>query len=301
MAELDPRLNDISSLVRAAARGWLTESSDTRRGYAEPAERDERVRNMLQHVTTLSAAPSTGEGDLVSQALALGAEVVAESLNPGGDGRRSGGDFSPGTRVLVAVADGIPAVLVLDPGRRFSETAAIGYRADQKLVYEAGERLRRDAIALPPSPQTNLLDQLGMDAGELVATVRPEIILTSLPKMERLCVPTPFLSVECNGESSTAGLFCRDAEGTLGVTACYHGTGPVGTKVQVGLRETIVKHASEVQDIVFLPLPEDYNLPEFCAKTGVLADETPPHESQVHFEGAKSGAVATRVSSGNSP
>jgi hypothetical protein len=95
-----------------------------------------------------------------------------------------------------------------------------------------------------------------LGATEALAIARPEVVFTHLPSMVRIAAPQPGIPIYKGSKLSTAGVFCRDPEGYLGVTACLHGTGPVGTKITVSGINSAVALVSEVQDLVFIPLNE---------------------------------------------
>jgi hypothetical protein len=126
---------------------------------------------------------------------------------------------------------------------------------------------------------------------------RPEVVLTRHPKMVPLCVPVPHVRIDAGTRISTAGIFCRDTDGELGVTGCRHGTGPVGTQVQVDLRASVVKRASEVQDLVFIPLGDGFNVPPLAGLGKVLRDREPARADRVHFSGVVNQNRTTRVMS----
>src|SRR5438093_267000 len=96
----------------------------------------------------------------------------------------------------------------------------------------------------------------------------------------------PHLAVRCATEVSSVGIFCKDSEGELGVSACYHGTGPVGTPVTVGAVASAVKHTDSVQDIVFIPLPVGNPSPRVYARKGVRGRPAPSEAEPVTFDGA---------------
>jgi hypothetical protein len=99
-------------------------------------------------------------------------------------------------------------------------------------------------------------------------------------------------------EISTVGVFCRDADGELGASACWHGTGPAGTPVEVAGTASVVKLASAAQDIVFIPLDAGYPVPPLRGRAGVRTQRAPSQAEQVTFDGAGSGGlVSTRVQS----
>jgi hypothetical protein len=134
-----------------------------------------------------------------------------------------------------------------------------------------------------------------LELAEIFMISQPEVVRTRRPKMIRLCVPSPHIEVDFGGTISTAGVFCRDAAGRLGVTACYHGTGPVGTEVTVDLKHGSVARASEVQDIVFIPLDHGFNVPEMAGLGGVAVTREPARSAHVHFDGATNQNRTTRI------
>jgi len=90
-------------------------------------------------------------------------------------------------------------------------------------------------------------------------------------------------------------MLCRDANQDLGVTACYHGTGPAGTQVIVGQQTCRVKSDNQVQDIVFIPLGDNFNIPSLVGLAGVLEDREPAKSDNVHFDGATNQNRRTRI------
>jgi hypothetical protein len=124
---------------------------------------------------------------------------------------------------------------------------------------------------------------------------QPEVVKTRRPKMIPLCVPLPCIKLEGEAQVSTAGIFCRDSSGNLGVTGCFHGTGPVGTDVMVDLRQCQVTRANQVQDIVFIPLGEGLNIPDLEGVGGVRIDREPARAEHVHFDGVVNQNQRTRV------
>jgi hypothetical protein len=149
------------------------------------------------------------------------------------------------------------------------------------------------------TPEAAALRQVLSGGPEALAEVfmisQPEILLTRRPRMIPLCVPSPHMKIESGEKISTAGVFCRDADDDLGVTGCFHGTGPVGTKVNVGLRECRVKHASEVQDLVFIPLGKGYDMARIAGLGGVRDDREPARADHVRFDGAVNQNRETRI------
>jgi len=222
-----------------------------------------------------------GEVNLAS----LVAEATAGLFEGGGLARRRrrASLAGPDSRILAAG----DVLVVLDPAQSFFETRFIdaGRELAEEIWIEAQE------LSLAERGHADL----PFDAGA-IAELAPTVVHTSMPRMERLCVPTPCLEITCLGATSTAGILCRDEAGTIGVTGCLHGTGPVGTDVQVGLRQAQVAAAHPVQDIVFIPLG-DFNIPELVGCAGILADEAPGQGAPARFTGATSGAVQTSINS----
>jgi hypothetical protein len=133
---------------------------------------------------------------------------------------------------------------------------------------------------------------------EMFLIAQPKIVLTRRPRMIPLCVPSPHMRVARVAPPemiSTAGVLCRDADGDLGVTACYHGTGPVGTEVTVGADKFRIKHADKVQDIVFIPLGNQFKLPPMVGLSGVLDDREPAKADRVIFDGVVNHNRMTRI------
>ncbi len=195
-------------------------------------------------------------------------------------------------------------ILILDPSVSYSESRSVTptIAPDYKEMIDVMGRLHDDAAKSPTSErseQADVLASLPPDmAAILTQEVRPEIIATSMPTMVPLCVPRPHVVITCAEEISTAGVYCRDGDGRFGITACYHGTGPVGTEVEVGLRKYTVELADPVQDIVFIPLGDDYNIRELCGSNGVVTDRAPGQQERATFEGSTSEQeVETIISS----
>jgi hypothetical protein len=140
---------------------------------------------------------------------------------------------------------------------------------------------------------------MGMEAiAELLWVSQPEVILSRRPKMVPLSAPAPHLAIRSGGKVSTEGIVCKDHAGDLGVTACFHGTGAVGTPVTIAGLAGVVKHADPVQDIVFIPMPAGWAKPPVYGLAGVRSTLAPSEAEQVSFEGAGTGArVSTRVKS----
>lgn len=150
------------------------------------------------------------------------------------------------------------------------------------------------------SPEAAALRQVlrGGDTAvaELFLIAQPEIVRTRQPKMMPLCAPHPHIRVDCGPQVSTVGVFCRDADNELGVTACYHGTGPVGTVVTINQQHYKVKRVDVVQDTVFIPLGNNFNVPtSLRGRAGILGTREPARADQAHFDGATNQNCTTRI------
>ena len=132
---------------------------------------------------------------------------------------------------------------------------------------------------------------------EVFSITRPEIVQTRRPTMEPLCVPSLPLEILGGRKVSTAGIFCYDRDGELGVTACYHGTGPAGTPVIVSGTKSTVKRADAVQDIVFVPLAEHSLLSTLGGLSTIRRVGEPARSERVHFDGMANQGCKTRVQS----
>lgn len=93
------------------------------------------------------------------------------------------------------------------------------------------------------------------------------------------------------------GVFCRDADGEFGVTACYHGTGGPGTRVSVGGHAATVKSANNVQDLAFIPVPRQHFGGGAMASGAEVRTSAPGIDDPAAFHGVTSGHVGTMVSS----
>lgn len=272
----------------------------------------------------LSALPKGGsfsplDSFAFDTANVVAAEGMARWLDPVAssrgqwDGGRSA--YRPGADSRYIIAPGSEAgqlvVVILDPQVGFDDSR----RLTGEIDFHPGEivgvmdEMRDAARAFQGRGQGGLqgagrqveIDVLAhmkpTEAANLVWEIKPEVLVTHLPKMVPLCAPRPHISLQSGGQVSTAGIFCRDADGELGITGCYHGTGAVGTDVTVGLRSFKVKHADAVQDIVFIPLGKDYNVPDLVGIKGPVANRAPGQGDNVRFEGSTSGDVSTRIAS----
>jgi len=194
-----------------------------------------------------------------------------------------------------------PALLVLDPAVDISQSRRLTDEIDIEPhgLVAAFERLRPFLSKVLDARMLVILDSIGMEGiAELLWVVQPEVVLSRRPKMVLLSAPSPHLAISSGGKVSTAGIVCFDDAGDLGVTACFHGTGPVGTPVTVAGVAGVVKHADPVQDIVFIPMPHGWVKPPLYGLGGGRSTRAPSEAEPVSFEGAGSGArVSTRVKS----
>jgi hypothetical protein len=146
------------------------------------------------------------------------------------------------------------------------------------------------------TPEAIVLGEAVRGGPEAVAgtflVAQPEIVRTRLPQMIRLCVPTPHMRLDSGATISTAGLFCRDADLEIGITVCHHGTGPRGRQVALDYK---VKRDNKVQDIVFIPLREEFDLPKLLGRGGVLEEREPARADHVSFDGATNQNCKTRI------
>jgi hypothetical protein len=187
-------------------------------------------------------------------------------------------------------------LLLLDPGQARHDTR----RITDEVPFEYAPN-EHHGTGSPPRSDEGHVRQMFLSQPENIRTLlriaQPEVVISRAPRMERLSVPSPLVRVETTREISTAGIYCRDSEGRTGITACYHGTGPVGTKVTVGGQPAEVALANLVQDIVFIPLQHPGPPARRQDVTGVLRDRTPAQYDSARFEGATSGETATSISS----
>jgi hypothetical protein len=271
-------------------RGFLETRSFDRELAAEPMER------MFRTETGRAAAAILGNETQTLDAIqTLSVDIMLAALSA--DYRHSDPGNSEKRTLFVPPREGLPpALLILDPELDRSETRRITDGLSVPFMALAAQ-WHSDAL---PSGEEKVRDLFMSDPGRLREALRiaqPEVVVARKPRMERLCVPSPFHEVRTQAERSTAGIYCRDPSGRVGITACYHGTGPAGTQVTVDGLPSTVAVANEVQDIVFIPLP-DQLVPRIRAGIrGVLSDRTPSQYDFARFEGATSGPTETTISS----
>jgi hypothetical protein len=242
-----------------------------------------------------TAASAIGNEERTLEALQrLSLEIVANSL-------RDSGQVNPGDRLLVRPGTNGRAsvLLVMSPdvarvesSRLISEELDLPFR----LLVDGLEAMGTEIGESPEAAAFGALINLGPAAlAQLFLIAQPEVVLTRRPRMVRLCVPSPHVVVNAGGKLSTAGVLCVDSSGEFGVTACFHGTGPVGTPVTVGGEASRVKHASEVQDTVFIPLTDRTRCSSMVGLAGVRQEREPARADPARFDGAVNQNRATRI------
>lgn len=118
-----------------------------------------------------------------------------------------------------------------------------------------------------------------------LSMVRPVVIDARAPEMVPLALPV----TSQHGRRSTAGIPCHDAAGRVGLTACFHGTGAVGTSVEIMGQRTQVAAAHEVQDLVFIPVSD------VPSPANAIRRIAPGPGLPVAFDGCVSGPSTTHV------
>jgi hypothetical protein len=224
----------------------------------------------------------------------LSLEIVAQSL-------RLTGQAGEADRILVmSRRAGWPPILMLMSPKIVSLEESRIVSDDLDLPFETLLMGLNEAVDLDQTTPEALALQKVLASGvkslpEIFLISQPEVVLTRRPRMIPLSVASPHIRVESGETLSTAGMLCRDVDGELGVTACFHGTGGVGTEVTIGLEKGQVKRASELQDIVFIPLGKGFGMPELVGLRGVRKDREPARSDRVHFDGAINSNCTTRI------
>jgi len=240
------------------------------------------------------------EGRTLNALQRLSLEVMAEAL-------RISDQIKNDDRLLVIPGETgrAPVLMVMSPRvASADDSRIISDEANLPLsVLQAGLKETVDATGGLPEVAAfwNVMDGGAEALAELFLISQPEIVLTRRPRMIPLCVPLPHAEVQSQGMVSTVGVFCLDADGEFGVTACFHGTGPVGTPVTV-LRKgsqvkcaSQVKRASQVQDMVFIPLSDRSIVGSMIGVTGVRQDREPARADYARFDGATNQNRSTRI------
>jgi hypothetical protein len=196
-----------------------------------------------------------------------------------------------------------PTLLILDPNvsdvsqskRLTREINLVPSRLP--ILYQAFDQLRSVFRAEGDNSLFRFLSHASSDvAAEMLWISRPEVVYSRRPRTVPLCAPSPYVTVVSGTKVSTVGIFCRDDTGQLGVSACFHGSGPPGTAVTVRGATGCVKWADSVQDIVFIPIDQGTALPPMYGLSGVRTFPPPSQTEPVVFDGAGSQTkVNTKV------
>lgn len=115
------------------------------------------------------------------------------------------------------------------------------------------------------------------DTMQALWIARPRVVIAPAPKLEYTCVKQPPGEIVSGLQPSTAGAYARDANGSAGVTVCYHGTGPAGTALTIDGVPRTVTAASQTLDTSFVAIP-DADLPPaaaLVARRGLLTSRAP--------------------------
>ncbi|WP_448140397.1 hypothetical protein [Sphingopyxis fribergensis] len=283
--------------------GWRSALQAQSRGRGGPFfgnDGPDAYGRMFETEIGRTAAEISGNGDQSLWTIGnLAAETLAAAMTLETRFLRPQRRFWEEDDVRTLVVPGIPrigeapTVLLLDP-----RADAVAKRVTDQVVLMPGSleqaelRLRGQGDGRRGASRVeDMMFRTGPDA--LLAALwitRPEVIVARMPKMIPLQCPSPALEVRSTAGSSSVGMFCRDAAGTAGFTACYHGTGPAGTAIELGGLPTEIRHASAVQDIVFAALPDGYVLPpDTHGLTGIRRNRAPAQNDPATFDGCTSG------------
>lgn len=221
----------------------------------------------------------------------LGSELVAESL-------KADDQLGPEDRVLlsnVSTAPGMdeqPIVVVLS--NREPDGFGSLHPDDVFLSTDMIQRVFHSMTPASPDgiegPERVVLDQVlrsEISVVEIMNIARPEVIYFPRPEMIDLCAPFPSFRIVNGNEVSTSGILCRNSAGQLGVTACFHGTGPEGTRVTIDGQEHEVKMADRVQDLVFIPVDDAFSCRPQRSLAGLrqIDDLAPARDECFNFDG----------------
>lgn len=294
----------------------LTRAPRTGLGFGLGGQADAMTRMFDTELGTRAANRIGNEGRTLSILGDLAAEAMLDTIAAGrgytSHRRRLGANVRP---LIVpnkrdAPDTGPATILLLDPDlpQTFTPTRYTdqldGDYEKPTAAWQNLLRFDRPNTSDQHREVAGMLHQAGPNGvAELLWIAQPEVVLAPEPEMEFVGCPSPALEIGCAvpgkpAQTSSAGMFCRDADGHLGVTACHHGTGPVGTAVTIGGLPGVVGQANQIQDIVFIPLPEDYVIPNFArGLNGPRTQRTPGQGDPAQFEGRTSGLKNTVVSS----
>lgn len=247
------------------------------------------------------------QDEILSAVSALSIELLAATI----EGRANPPTWLSRVRQLAVpgMADAPPTLLVLDPLAAQARRATDELNIDQIEIVDTYMRLRPRLNDIGERRLAELLgvgDARAHTALEIMLIQPPEVVVAPHPRMVPLSVPSPYWEVVSQGGASTVGVLCRNKDGRLGLTACYHGTGPKGTPVVVRRAgQSLDSVRSEValddvvQDIVFIPLPAHEPAITLRGRAGVRRGMAPSQAELMTFEGAGSGreTVSTRIQS----
>lgn len=293
-------------------------SSSTADGLERPDYPDSLSRMFSTNVGQKSVGIVRNEGLTLSILTNLAADALVEGTNGGRNiDPWTPTQLSPDVNPLVInrskARQEPPVLLMLDPHLPAGFEAqrvdwAPGPIVKDKLTIDAISRVATGESQPYLSPEHRGVAETLVGFGpeglaDLLWIVRPEVVVARHPEMELAGCPSPALEVQCTPagkppEVSSAGMFCRDADNVVGVTACHHGTGDIGIDVSLGGLPTQVKHADKIQDIVFIPLPQNYSMPKFArGLNGPRGNKAPGQGDPAQFEGRTSGHKTTVISS----
>ncbi len=282
----------------AGGRFWSFGQANMPRVSFEESLQPSGMDRMFSSKFGSEAASRVGNETRTLSALGhVSSELIAEGL-------KVSGQLAPDDRILLSSVSRTydqeeqPVVVVLTD-REHNQQGELG--RDVRLPAENIEALLRDVgarltdVSQPassfPSPEINVLDlalRSGSSVTEMMQITRPEVIYFPRPEMIDLCAPFPALRIEKGNEVSTSGVLCRNQAGELGITACFHGTGPVGTKVKIDGREYQVTMADRVQDLVFIPVEDAFAGRSLRCLSGVRQkdDLAPARDEVFNFDGS---------------
>lgn len=296
--ELDGRKEDMQpNSLKAMIREVLLNSSEpTFESMGSSSEPGAMYRMFNSKFGNEVANRIGNEGRAVAAISHLSSELVAESL-------KYNDQLSSNDRVLissVALApeeDEHPVVIVMtdresnEIGRRQPNNMLPPPSLIERVFYQVAEKTaHRSASEKNLVPEFAVLEQaLGSDLSipEVMDIARPDVVFFPRPEMVNLCAPHPSFRIENGNEISTSGVLCRNRDGQLGITACYHGTGPEGTALTINGRQYEVTMADRVQDLVFIPVEGAFGTCPQRALSGLreVNDLVPARDEKFSFDG----------------
>lgn len=239
----------------------------------------------------------------------LSSELIAETL-------RLTDQVGPDDRILLSTLYGPtwdgdkPVVVVLTDrvtgpeGRVQSDDLFLPHEAIRRTLYNGESALGFAQSLGRRTPEYEVLDQAlksDADMAELMVITQPEVLYFPQPEMIDLSAPTPAYRIVQGNEVSSSGVLCTDADGRIGITACFHGTGPEGTKITVDGHELTVSLADRLQDLVFISLEDAPELTQGLQRgeAGLREehDLAPAPNEPFTFDGIMNPATQTFVQS----